>query len=195
MTNYIITISREYGSGGREIGKKLAEKLNIPFYDKSVSEFTAIKSGFPKSTVENVEDKTPSVFTYGMYSYTNMPPIHDEVFFAQCQVIKNIADKGPCVIVGRCADYVLKDRANVLNIFIHAPLEARIKRVTSLYSVPEDEAKKTILKNDKARAKYHDHYASMKWGKAQNYHLTINTIIGIDCAVETIAQLVGNLSK
>lgn len=195
MTKLIITISREYGSGGRQIGKKLAEKLKIPFYDKSVNEFTALKSGFPQYTIDSVEEKAPSIFTYGMYSYTNMPPIHDDIFLAQSEVIKTLADKGPCVIVGRCADYVLEGRKNVINIFVHAPLENRIKKVVGLYKILEIEAKKAIIKNDRARKKYHDHYAERQWGKAQNYHMTINSAIGFDFVVDSIINLVNNIDS
>lgn len=194
MTDYIITISREFGSGGREIGKKLAEKLNIPFYDKNVNEFTAIKTGFSNQTIENSEDKTPGAFTYGMFSYVKLPPLHDEIFYAQSEVIRNLAKKGPCVIVGRCADYVLNDRKNVLTLFIFAPKEERIKRIMKVENVDEEQAKRMIRHYDKLRKRYHEHYAQGKWGEARNYHLTINSAIDIDNVVEALARLVVNLN-
>lgn len=191
---YIITISREFGSGGGEIGKRTAEKLEIPFYDKSVTEFTAVKSGFSTEVIKSAEDKTPGLFAYGMYSYNVLTPVHDEIFFAQSKVVREIAARGPSVIVGRCADYVLSDKTNVLNVFVHAPMEERIKRICRMYSLDAQKADKIIRQNDKARSKYHDHYASLKWGATRNYHLTINSTVGIENAADTICSLAKSLS-
>jgi cytidylate kinase len=195
MTNFIITISREFGSGGAEIGRKLASKLNIPYYDKNVNEFTAVKTGFSKETIEESQDKTPSAFTYGMLSYVKLPPLQDEIFFAQTEVIKSVASKGPCVIVGRCADYVLDGRKNVINIFIYAPFAERVKRIVKIHNVSEEQAQKMIKLNDKLRKRYHEHYSHGEWGHSKNYHITLNSAVGIDCAVETIFSLTTNIRQ
>ncbi|HOO22637.1 MAG TPA: cytidylate kinase-like family protein [Clostridia bacterium] len=193
--HYVITISRQFGSGGKEIGKKVAEILNIPCYDKTVNEFTAVKTGFSKQTIENAEDKTPGAFTYGMFSYVKLQPMHDEIFFAQSEVIRNLAAKGPCVLVGRCADCVLSDRKNVLNVFVFAPIEDRVKRVMSRHNVSQEEAGRIIKANDRMRKRYHDHYSDRRWGEAKNYHLTINSTVGVENAANTIAKLVEGLAK
>lgn len=194
MTNYNITISREFGSGGAEIGKRVAKKLNIPYYDKNVNEFTAVKTGFSKQTIESSQDKTPSAFTYGMLSYVKLPPLHDEIFFAQAEVIKSLAAKGPCIIVGRCADYVLNDKNNVINVFIYAPLEQRIKRISKLHSIPYEQARKMIKYNDRKRKRYHEHYSHGAWGNARNYHITLSSCVGLERAAQAIVSLATNYS-
>lgn len=195
MTNYIITISREFGSGGAEIGRKIAEKLNIAYYDKNVNEFTAVKTGFSTETIESSQDKTPGAFTYGMLSYVKLPPLQDEIFFAQSDVIKTLANKGPCVIVGRCADFVLGNRKNVINVFIYAPIKDRINRIAKIHNASQEEAKRMIKINDKLRKRYHEHYSHGEWGNPKNYHITLNSSVGIDCAVSTILSLATNIRQ
>ncbi len=197
MASKIITISREYGSGGRLIGKSLADKLNIPFYDKELLTIVAKKSGFNTEFLEKMENNMTNSLLYtlstgfanGGFLGKNGLSLNDQAFLEQFDVIRQVAKEGPCVIVGRCADYVLANNNNCINIFIHADLNSRIKRIVNEYGVPADEAKNKITKIDKGRANYYNHYTSLKWGDARNYHLSINSAaIGIDGTVELIIK-------
>lgn len=197
--NKIITISRQYGSGGREIGAKLAEKLGIPFYDNELITRAAKESGFAEAAFENAEKKASNSLLYsiamGMNAYGNQDigfthlSLDDQIYLAQSNVIRKVAMEGPCVIVGRCADYVLRDLDNVVHIFVWADLEFRKNRSISLYQLKTNKPEDEILKIDKRRANYYNYHASEKWGKAENYHLSIKSdYIGIDNAVECIAK-------
>ena len=199
MSDKIITIGRQFGSGGREIGEKLALKLGIPFYDKDLLKRAAKESGLCEEIFENFDEKPSSSFLYSLvmdpYSlgYSNNGydlPLNHKVFLAAFDTIKKIADEGSCVIVGRCADYVLQDYDNVLNVFVHAPLEDRIKRISAKYELSESKAKDMIYKKDKQRASYYNYYSSSKWADIKNYDLTINSShLGIDQTVEVIAAI------
>lgn len=197
----IITISRQYGSGGREIGKKLAEKLGIPFYDHELIERAAEESGFAKAAFENAENKASNSLLYsiamGMSAYGNQDlgfshlSLDDRIYLAQSDVIRKIAQEGPCVIVGRCADYVLKDMPNVINIFIWADINFRIKRAIETENMQKDKAEDEITKIDKRRTNYYNYHASEKWGAAENYHLSIRSdFVGIDNCVECIKNYI-----
>ena len=199
MSDKIITIGRQIGSGGREIGEKLALKLGIPFYDKDLLKRAAKESGLCEEIFENFDEKPSSSFLYSLvmdpYSlgYSNNGydlPLNHKVFLAAFDTIKKIADEGSCVIVGRCADYALQDYDNVLNVFVHAPLEDRIKRISAKYELSESKAKDMIYKKDKQRASYYNYYSSSKWADIKNYDLTINSShLGIDQTVEVIAAI------
>lgn len=199
MSDKIITIGRQFGSGGREIGEKLALKLGIPFYDKDLLKRAAKESGLCEEIFENFDEKPSSSFLYSLvmdpYSlgYSNNGydlPLNHKVFLAAFDTIKKIADEGACVIVGRCADYALQDYDNVLNVFVHAPLEDRIKRISAKYELSESKAKDMIYKKDKQRASYYNYYSSSKWADIKNYDLTINSShLGIDQTVEVIAAI------
>ncbi len=195
--NQIITISRQYGSGGREIGEKLAQKLGIPFYDNELITRAAKESGFSEKAFENAEKKATHSLLYsivmGMGAYGNPDvgfthlSLDDQLFLAQSNMIRKIAKEGPCVIVGRCADYVLRDYKNVVHVFIWADLEFRKKRAISLYGLKENKAEEEIIKTDKSRANYYNYHADEKWGKAENYHLSIKSdFIGIDNSIDCI---------
>ena len=195
----IITISRQYGSGGREIGEKLAEKLGIPFYDNKLISLAAKESGFAESAFENVENKATSSLLYsiamGINAYGNRDigfthlSLDDQIYLAQSDVIRKIAAEGPCVIVGRCADYVLKDFKNVVHIFIWADINYRKDRAINQYHLPAQKADEEIIKADKRRANYYNYHATGKWGKAENYHLSIRSdFIGIDNSVDCIIR-------
>jgi CMP/dCMP kinase len=195
--NKIITISRQYGSGGREIGSKLAKRLGIPFYDNELIARAAKESGFAEAAFENAEKKATNSLLYsiamGMNAYGNQDlgfthlSLDDQIYLAQSNVIRKVAAEGPCVIVGRCADYILKDLANVVNIFIWADLECRKNRAINQYHLPRNKAEEEILKMDKRRANYYNYHANDKWGKAENYHLSIKSdYVGIDNAVDCI---------
>lgn len=195
--NKIITISRQYGSGGREIGEKLAKKLGIPFYDNELITRAAKESGFAESVFEKAESKATNSLLYsiamGMSAYGSQDlgfanlSLDDRIYLAQSDVIRKVATEGPCVIVGRCADYILKEKPNVVNVFIWADLKNRVERAITMYNMPEKKAEENILKIDKRRANYYNYHANEKWGRAENYHLSIKSdYVGIDNAVEVI---------
>ena len=190
MKDVIICIGRQYGSGGRFIGKLLAEKLNIPCYDKEIIIESSKKSSINKDIIET-NDEVSSNLIYSVFQ--NGMPINQQVFLAQFEAIKEIANQGPCVIVGRCADYVLEDRDNVVSIFITAPMEERIKRAVEFYNFDSAKAIKAIKKVDKKRKDYYNFYTNRKWGDASNYDLTLNSKIGVDKCVDVICKYVESL--
>ena len=190
MKDVIICIGRQYGSGGRFIGKLLAEKLNIPCYDKELIIESSKKSEMSKDVIES-NDEVPNNLMYSVFQNGN--PINQQVFLAQFDAIRALADKGSCVIVGRCADYILEDRENVVSIFITAPIEERVKRATTFYNFDEKKALKAIKKVDKKRKEYYNFYTNRKWGEASNYDLTLNSKIGVDRCVEVIVKYVESL--
>lgn len=197
----IITISRQYGSGGREIGEKLAKRLGIPFYDRELITRAARESGFAEAAFENVEKKATNSLLYsiamGMNAYGNHDigftnlSLDDQVFLAQSNVIRKMATEGPCVIVGRCADYILRDNKDAIHVFIWADLLYRKERAVTLYKLEEEKAEENILKIDKRRANYYNYHASEKWGRAENYHLSIRSdYVGIDNSVELLTDYI-----
>lgn len=199
--NKVITISRQYGSGGKEIGKKLADKLGIPFYDNEIIDRAAKESGFSTQAFENVESKATSSLLYslamGMNAYGSQEfgfsqlSLDDRIYLAQADIIRKVAAEGPCVIVGRCADYVLKDYPNVLNVFITAGLPFRVKRAVEIEGISEIKAEENVIKADKRRANYYNYHASGKWGRADNYNICIQSdLVGIDGTVECIKTFV-----
>ncbi len=197
--NKIITISRQFGSGGREIGAKLAKKLEIPFYDNELISRAAKESGFAEAAFENAEKKASNSLLYslamGMNAYGNQDigfthlSLDDQLYLAQSNVIRKVAEEGPCVLVGRCADYVLRDFSDVVNIFIWADIEARKRRAIEQYHLKANKAEEEILRTDRRRANYYNYHASEKWGRAENYHLSLRSdYIGIDSTVDCILQ-------
>ena len=188
MEHNIVTISRQYGSGGRLIGAKLAELLNIPFYDKELINLAAKSSPIHANFFEHAEMKGTGSFMYPFHPGVPFDlPLNDKVFLAQFAVIREIASQGPCVIVGRCADDVLKERDDLLKVFIFADMEVRKKRAISEYGDVPEKIEQKIITLDKKRANYYQHYTQAKWGSAKNYHLCIDSgCIGIDGAVEAI---------
>ncbi|MCR5302794.1 MAG: cytidylate kinase-like family protein [Lachnospiraceae bacterium] len=202
----IITVGRQFGTGGHEIGQKLAEKLSINCYDKELIKRAAKESGLCPEILEHNDERPTNSFLYNLvmdtYSfgitnsnYVDMPLSH-KVFLAQFDTIKKIAEEGPCVIVGRCADYALADYENVLNLFIYGDLQKRIERVMTKYDVSEKDAKDMILKKDKQRASYYNYYSTKKWGKAETYDLCVDsTVLGRDGTVELLYQFVMDYEK
>lgn len=188
--NTIITIAREYGSGGRIIGQKLANALGFSFYDKELIELAAEKIGFSKEYVKENEERKGFSFLSNFYGASGELPATDKIFIAQSNVIKEIAANESCVIVGRCADYVLSDNPNCLNIFIHAPIEDRARRVFEEYDEDVPNIKAYIQKVDKRRSSYYNYMTQCKWGQAENYHLSINSSLGIDLTVNMIKAAV-----
>ena len=161
----IITISRQYGSGGREIGKKIAEHFGIPFYDNELITRAARESGYAETAFENAEKKATNSLLYsiamGMSAYGSQEAgfshlsLDDRIYLAQSDIIKKCAEEGPCVIVGRCADYILKDRTDVVHLFVYADLDFRIQRAIQIDGVPREEAESVVIKKDKRRANYY----------------------------------------
>ena len=186
-TLMIITITREFGSGGRTIAKKLAEKLGYAYYDYEIVQQIAQESGFAKEYIEENGEDASSTSTFGFiwnnYGYN----LSDELYIAQRNVICELADKGNCVIVGRCSDYILRDRKDVLNVFIHADFEYRKNRVVSVYGQNEFSPDKRIKDKDKRRIAYYKYYTDRKWADAKNYQLCLDSgVLGIDKCVEII---------
>ncbi len=206
--NTIITIGRQFGSAGHEIGEKIAKRFNIRFCDKEILTRAAKDSGFCEEMISNHDEKPTNSFLYNLVmdtysfgynssSFVDMPISH-KVFLAQFDAIKSFANEGPCVIVGRCADYALSDYENVLNLFIYADDDFKIKYLMehdeSIKS--ENKARELILRKDKQRASYYNYYSSKKWGHAETYDLCINSAkLGIDGTVDLIAQYVEDFEK
>lgn len=190
MDKLIITIGRQYGSGGREVGRALAKSLNIKCYDKELLAIVAKESGFSEAILESYDEKAVNNFYYfqaGIYSATQLP-LHHQLFIAQLNTIKEISERESCVFIGRCADYVLSDHPNCVNVFIKSDKDSRMKRAIEDYGIAEKDAKKVIHKIDKQREAYYNFYAAKKWGDLANYHLSIDSSIGI----ENTAKLIEN---
>ena len=191
MPNRVITISREFGSGGRTIGKLVAEKLGIPCYDAELIEKIAEQSGYSAEYIkQEVEYGTggwlSAVFADRSTGLTNQ----DKMFSIQSRIIEELANESPCVIVGRCADFVLKDKADCLNVFIHASMEKRAERIVKEYGERAESPEKRLKEKDKRGAAYNRIYTDMKWGHAQNYHVCLDSgEFGIEKCAEIIAQL------
>ena len=196
----VITIGREFGSGGHEIGMKLAEKLGIKCYDKELLQVAAKESGLCEELFASQDEKPTNSFLYslvmdtyslGYYnSYVDMP-INHKVFLAQFDAIKKLAAKESCVIVGRCADYALEDDPFAVSVWIKASLDERIKRIKKLYELNDSKAADLIQKTDKKRASYYNYYSSKKWGEAKSYDLCIDSgLVGIDGAIELILKFI-----
>ena len=197
--NTIITIGRQFGSGGREIGIRLAKALNVPFYDKELLRKAAEKSGLCEKIFENFDERPKSLlYSIAMDSYLFSLPgagasdsLEQKVYLATYDAIRHVADEGPCVLIGRCADYALKDRDDVINVFVTAPIENRIKRVAARNGITENEAKDRIKKTDKSRASYYNYYSAKDWGDAKSYDLCIDSsLLGIDGTVELLKELI-----
>ncbi|MBR1864767.1 MAG: cytidylate kinase-like family protein [Ruminococcus sp.] len=197
----IITISREFGSGGREVGKELAKAFDIPFYDKELLELASKESGICEELfVRNDESHTNSfLFSLVMGSYPVSAdgrlnpdlPLNHKIFLAQFDTIKKLGEQGPCVIVGRCADYVLRNMPNVVDIFLMGDMADKKQRILGRYDIEKNKVEDFIRKTDKRRASYYNYYTDMKWGNSSNYDLCVNTSrLGIDGTVKLIAEYV-----
>ena len=206
--NTIITVGRQFGSGGREIGELVAEYFKIKCYDKELLSRAAKESGCCEEMIQNHDERPTNSFLYNLVmdtysfgynasSFVDMPISH-KVFLAQFDTIKKIADEGPCVIVGRCADYALSDYENVLNLFICADEDAKIKRIKERFSDvrTDDQARDMMNKKDKQRQSYYNYYSSKKWGRADSYDLCINSsILGIEGTVKFIIQYIEDFEQ
>ena len=202
----VITIGRQFGSGGREIGEKIAAHFGIKCYDKELLSLAAKESGICEEMIE-VHDERPTnsflynlvmdtySFGYNASSFSDMPISH-KVFLAQFDTIKKIADEGPCVIVGRCADYALSEYENCLRIFVHAKEDAKTKRIMEKYDLSSQKAKEMMTKKDKQRQSYYNYYSSNKWGRSDTYDLSIDSsVLGIDGTVDLLIQYIEKFEK
>lgn len=197
----VITIGRQYGSGGHEIGKRLAADLGIPCYDKELLDRASKESGLCKELFENHDEKPTSSFLYSLvmdtYSMGYVSPalaempIDHKIFLAQFNTIKQIAQEGPCVIVGRCADYALADFPNLISVFIYGSMKAKTERIMEEYQLSESKAKERIIKTDKRRASYYNYYSSKRWGDVNSYNLCVDSsALGIDRTVQFLKEYI-----
>ena len=198
----VITIARQYGSGGREIGERVAELLSIPKYDKELITLSAQKDGLSEQVLEKVDETATSSLLYTLAMGSNLfagahaapysLPLNDKLFVRQNEVIRSLAEEESCVMIGRCADYVLREHPDRLSVFIYADLDARKKRVAERHGVKEGEALDIINKTDRRRASYYNFYTGNKWGKYDNYHIAINSAV---LGIEGTARLIADMAK
>lgn len=204
--NTVITIGRQYGSGGREIGEKLSRRFSIKFYDRELLTRAAKESGFCEEIMDNHDERPTGSFLYNIvmdaysFGYNTSHfvemPLSQKVFLAQFDTIKKIASEGPCVIVGRCADYALSDMKNCLHIFITASEVSRIERIMERHNVDAQKARDMMIKMDKQRLSYYNYYTSKKWSRADSYDLCINShVLGIDGTVDLIGQYIEDFER
>ena len=196
MDHYVITIARGYGSGGKTIGKMLSEKLDIPFYDRELLRMASDDSGIHERLFGQADERVKPGLRkpFGkVYKGDLLPPESDDfvsddnLFNNQAKIIKELADTRSCVIVGRCADFILQDRPNVVKLFVHAPFESCVKTVMDMYALPQKEAEKKIQDTDRHRSAYYKYYTGRNWDNAQNYDLCLNSAeLGFDKCVEIV---------
>ena len=196
MKNKIITISREFESGGRTIGRKVANELGIPCYDSELILKIAEQSGFDVDYVKETGENFSGGFLSLLSDRAFGPNNEDYLWKIQCKIIIKLAEDEPCVIVGRCADYILRDKADCFKVFIHAAPAFRADRIVRVYGEKEVSAEQRIKDKDKRRAAYHRFYTDMKWGRSQNYDITLNSgTLGIDQCAATIKELYNNFKQ
>jgi cytidylate kinase len=186
VEKYCITIAREYGSGGRLIGKQIAAELGIAFYDKEIISMAADKTGLHEDFIEDVELHRPPSFFLNTLMATPEIAMPDRIFITQSNIIKELAAQSSCVIVGRCADYVLRENAGCAHVFVHAPLPYRVRFARDHYGETRSDLDAFVKRKDKARKSYYNHFTQMAWGHSQNYHLCIDSSIGVDTSVKII---------
>ncbi|MBE5040351.1 cytidylate kinase-like family protein [Ructibacterium gallinarum] len=197
--NKIITIARQFGSGGRDVAKKVSELMGTAFYDKELIAIAAKESGLSETLFDGIEEKPTNSLLYSLvmgiqsgrgtyYRYGDVLN-SDGIFRIQSQVIRNLAEEHSCVIVGRCSDYILREQKRLVNVFVHADLEWRVRRVMELYQMKEKEAENLITKTDKRRSSFYNFYTNKVWGNADNYHISLDTSkISIDQTAELIVS-------
>ena len=192
MKYSVITIGREFCTGGLDIARKVAQSLGAPMYDKELITLAAKESGLSEQAVAAGEKRLSGSLLYNLYTMGSDLPLSDQVFVVQSQIIRGLADKGPCVIVGRCGDYVLRGRTDVLRVFLHAPLEFRRRRAQAEGAVPADADERTanalLEKEDRRRAAYYNFYSEYRWGEAGHYDLCLNTALGNEACADLILR-------
>ncbi len=200
-TNSVITIGRQFGSGGRYVGRLLAEKLDIPFYDKELLTEASKESGICEEIFEDHDEKPTRSLLFSLVTGVQMHadassmymdmPLNHKIFLAQFDAIRKIASQGPCVIVGRCADYVLRDVPNEISFFVKADMNSRVARAVRYYGVDPQKAEETLRKADKQRANYYNYYATATWGDVNNYDLCVDTgAVGVEGAVDVMVRFI-----
>ena len=199
MDKIVITIARQYGSGGLEIGKKLADILGVRFCDRELITMAAEKSGLSADALHNVDEKASSSLLYTLAMGSSMihsavdvynMPLNDKLFIMQSHLIEELAEKEPCVFVGRCADYILADHPGVFKIFIYADFDQRVRAISEEKNITLAEAKTNVIRTDRRRANYYNYYTGKKWGRLENYDLAISSsVLGIDKTAEVIADI------
>lgn len=197
MKPCIVTIGREFCTGGQEIAQRVAEKLGVKLYDKELITLAAKKSGLSEEAIAASEKQHTHSLLYNMYTIGSDLPLSDQVFILESRIIKELAEEGPCVILGRSGDYVLRERDNVLSVFLYAPMEYRRAhahshncRYEQLKTMPDKELEDSIRKVDKKRASYYNYYTQNRWGDAHNYDITLNAALGEDACVQLILDAV-----
>ncbi len=197
----IITIGRQFGSGGREIGEKVAQRLGYAFYDKEILTMAAEENGFSAAAMQHYDEKPSGSLIYSLYmtgaATSDTLPLNQQLAFAQFNIIRKVAQADNCVIVGRCADYILREKKNLLTVFLHAPTEYRVKKVMTEQSIDSESlAGKTIKKQDKARADYYNFFTHKKWGDAGSAMISIDTsILDADGVAALIADTVSMIQR
>lgn len=198
MTNKVITISRQFGSGGRTIGKAVAERLGIPYYDKELVDAVAKESGFSHEFIEEIGEyatvTSSFLFNIAVSSHPmgliDTMSVSDKLYVCQTNVIRDLADKGPCVIVGRCADFILKDRPDCLHVFIHADNAHRAARIRERYGETKQTMEKRLQEKDSKRKVYYKHYTNRNWGEAGNYDVCLDSgTLGVDKCVDIVCDI------
>ena len=191
MEPLVITMAREYASGGSEIAQRVAELLGVKLYNKELITLAAKKSGLTEEAIAASENQRSGSLIYSLYMMGNTMPLADQVYILQSNVIKELAARGSCVILGRCGDYVLRDRPNVLRVFIYAPLEQRIARAKArpgVKDLTDRQWEVQLAKHDRARASYYNYYTENRWGEAKNYDLCLNAALGREACAQLIVQ-------
>ncbi len=197
--NYSVTIARQYGSGGHEVGRKVAECLGIRYCDRELITMAAEENGMNPEALSDVDEKASSSLLYTIAMGSSMihsavdvynMPLNDRLFIMQSHIIEEMAEKEPCVFIGRCADYVLEEKPPVLRIFIYADFDDRVRRISERYGISINDAKSDVIRVDRRRANYYNYYTGRKWGKLENYDLAVSTsVLGIEGAAEVISDV------
>lgn len=207
MKRTIITIGRQYGSGGREIGKRVSEILGIPYYDKELIELAAKEGGMSSEVFSTMDEKPTNSLLYTMatsgsmygglrYTPQTELPLSDKLFILSSRVIREIAEKGSCVIIGRCGDYVLREDKDLTSVYIHAPLGKRMERIVRLYEEPVDKAEQIIQKMDKQRSQYYSYFTGRNWNDMANYHLCFSSgVLGVEASANFIVKYIEERHK
>lgn len=205
--NLVITIARQYGSGGKEVGQKLAAELHVPFYDKNLIIEAAQKDGIDSKLFEEAEERANDSLIYALAMGQYVPgnkkvsvkdlTLYDRVYKIQSDVIRRVAAEGPCVIVGRCGDYILKDLPHCIRVFIHAEIRKRLQRAIEDYHLPPELSNETFVrKKDKRRSNYHKYYTDLQWGEAESYHVSLDSgSIDTDCCVRVLMEYIRTYCK
>ena len=194
----VITMAREYASGGSEIAQAVADKLGIPLYNKELITLAAKKSGLTEEAIAASENQRSGSLIYSLYMMGNTMPLADQVYILQSNVIKELASQGPCVILGRCGDYVLRERPNVLRTFVYAPVADRGGRANirpDAKEMPDRMWESQLAKHDRARASYYNYYTENRWGEAKNYDLCLNAALGLDTCADLIVDAAKAMNK